>query len=94
MRRAKVDTNQKAVVADLRKAGCSVALLHQVGKGVPDIVVGIAGINHLFEIKNPETRGKLNPDQVRWHEAWNGSVFTVTSAEEALRCMGMEHRNG
>jgi hypothetical protein len=41
--RAKVDTNQKSIVAALRKCGFQVAHLHQLGKGVPDILVGASG---------------------------------------------------
>jgi hypothetical protein len=40
-RASKVDANQREVVAALRGAGASVQLLHAVGEGCPDLLVGI-----------------------------------------------------
>jgi hypothetical protein len=45
---AKVDANQAAVVAALRKIGASVQPLHGVGAGVPDLLVGFQGRNWLI----------------------------------------------
>lgn len=86
--RAKVDANQKTIVKDLRDLGCTVALLHAVGKGVPDLLVGRDGKNWLLEVKNLKGRGrKLTDPQVEWHKVWRGSVLTVTSTEDAVRQM-------
>ena len=54
MRAAKVDANQVEIVEELRKAGCTVQHLHQVGKGCPDILVGYMHMNILMEIKDGE----------------------------------------
>lgn len=92
MRRARVDDNQKEIVADLRKVGCTVEHLHTVGKGVPDLLVGYAGKNHLLEVKDgnkPPSARRLTPDQELWHAGWRGNVFTVTSTADALVCMGI-----
>ena len=87
-RAAKVDANQVAIVAGLRKLGCSVQPLHAVGGGVPDLLVGYGARNYLLEVKNLEGRGKkLTPDQVDWHDAWRGSVYTVCSLEDAIKVM-------
>ena len=59
-----------------------------VGKGCPDILVGRNGMNYLIEIKDgnkPKSAQKLTPDQVEWHEKWNGSVVVINSAEQALK---------
>jgi hypothetical protein len=42
-RAAKVDINQKEIVAYLRKIGASVAVMSAVGQGFPDLVVGWRG---------------------------------------------------
>lgn len=87
MRAAKIDANQNEIVEALRKIGCSVQILSSVGKGCPDILVGKNGINYLIEIKDgnkPKSAQKLTPDQVEWHEKWNGSVVVVSSAEMAI----------
>lgn len=74
-RAASVDDNQKQVVAAFRKFGCSVQILSDVGKGVPDLMVGHSGVNHLVEIKDgakPASKRKLTPDQQEWHRLWKG----------------------
>jgi hypothetical protein len=51
-RAAKVDANQREVVAALRGAGASVQLLHAVGEGCPDLLVGYKGLTMLLEVKD------------------------------------------
>ena len=50
--KARVDSNQKDIVSQLRKIGCSVLHTHQLGKGAPDIIVGYDLRNYLVEIKD------------------------------------------
>jgi hypothetical protein len=86
-RRRKVDANQAELVRDLRQIGCSVALLHMVGGGVPDLLVGIGGRNYLVEVKDgskaPSAR-KLTPAQVEFHRDWRGSVHVLSTRSQAL----------
>ena len=88
MRRAsKVDANQKAVVAALVKIGCTVQHLHAVGEGCPDLLVGYHGKNYLIEIKDgakPPSKRKLTPDQVEWHDKWQGQKAIAESEEGAI----------
>lgn len=90
MRAAKIDANQNEIVNALRKAGCSVQILSNVGKGCPDIVVGFSGLNLMMEIKDgnkPKSAQKLTDDQVKWHQDWNGTVVVVNSVEQALQAV-------
>lgn len=84
---AKVDANQAELVRVLRAAGASVQLLHAVGKGCPDLLVGIRGVNVLAEVKDgakvPSAR-VLTPDQVLWHRRWRGQVAIIESPADAL----------
>jgi len=93
-RRSKVDANQPEVVAALRKAGCTVQSLAAVGKGVPDIMVGRAGVTYLLEIKDgakPPSARKLTPLEASWAAAWTGGpLATVKSVEEALLAVGLK----
>jgi len=61
--------------------GATVQLLHTVGHGCPDAVVGYGGVNYLIEIKDgnksPHQR-KLTPDEQAWHDDWCGQVAVVT----------------
>ena len=93
MRAAKIDANQTEIVAALRAAGANVQSLAGVGKGVPDLLVGIAGKLALFEVKDGKkvkSAQKLTPDQVEWHKKWEGyPVCLVDGPESALRMLGV-----
>lgn len=102
-RRAKPDAGQPAIVAALRAVGCSVEVLSDVGRGVPDLLVGRADRNYLLEVKSPmadtpsglSRKGASNRHQIdlndlerAWHNAWRGPVSVVRSVDEALRAVG------
>ena len=92
MRACKVDENQADIVDALRKCGCSVSLLHKVGGGVPDLIVGRAGFNYLLEVKDgnkPKSAQKLTDDQIDWHNKWLGQKAVVNSVEAALAIVGI-----
>lgn len=87
-RAAKIDANQPDIVEALRRCGATVQPLHTVGQGVPDLLVGFRGQTLLLEVKDgakPPSERKLTPDQVRWHEAWDGHpVYVVRDVTEAV----------
>ena len=83
-----VDANQARIVAALRAAGATVTLLHEVGGGCPDLLVGFRGQNFLLEVKNPETKGFLTESQYQWHDAWRGWAMVVENETEALVAVG------
>lgn len=88
MRRApKIDANQRIITAALRQAGCTVATLYSSGHdhsaGLPDLLIGRAGINYLAEVKVPKE--KLNTVQREWHSAWRGAVMIWYGIEDAIR---------
>ena len=87
MIRARVDANQAALVKLFRRIGFSVQHLHAVGKGVPDLMLGARGVNHLVEVKDgskaPSAR-LLSPAQVAWHAEWRGQAVVIESEESAL----------
>jgi len=57
MARYKHDTNQAEIVAALTAAGACVAILSNVGQGVPNLSIGWHGAIFLLELKNPDGRG-------------------------------------
>ncbi len=86
-RAARTDANQSQIVQGLRDAGCTVAVLSGVGRGVPDIIAGIRGRNWFFEIKDgakPPSARKLTPDEAAWFATWRGQANVVESLQEAL----------
>lgn len=83
MRRGhRVDANQAEIVEALRAAGRTVQVISQVGKGCPDLAVGLQGRTFLLEVKVPGA--KLTEDERRWHLAWRGQVAVVTTPQEAI----------
>lgn len=91
MRAAKVDDNQRAVVAALRGVGATVMHLHRVGMGCPDLCVGWRGVNYLIEVKDggkAPSAQKLTLMQEEWHGAWKGQAIVVNSPEAALEAIG------
>ena len=94
MMAAKVDANQGEIVDALRGHYCSVALLHRVGGGVPDLLVGYQGRNILMEVKDgakPASQQKLTGPQVEFHAAWRGAnIHIVRNTEEALNAAGVQ----
>ena len=93
MRAAKIDANHEQIVSALRAAGASVQSLANVGKGVPDLLVGFQGKTLLMEVKDgrktPSAR-RLTEDQLKWHGAWNGGPLAVVDGvDAALRMLGV-----
>ena len=84
MRAKRVDINQKAIVEHLRGMGASVFHLHEVGKGCPDLLVGINGMTYLVEVKK-DAKASFTTQQVEFQGNWKGSqVIRINSVEEAI----------
>ena len=91
-RAARVDDNQREIVEELRRVGCSVWSLAGVGKGFPDLAVGFRGRNLFLEVKDgskPPCKRKLTPDEEAFHASWRGHVAVVESVEDALKIVGV-----
>ena len=80
-RAARVDANQAAIVAALRKMGASVQPLHTIGKGCPDLLIGWRGKNLLAELKFDSS---FTMDQLKWKTEWRGNCTTLHSVDEAI----------
>ena len=54
-----------------------------------DLLVGYGGRTYLLEVKNPEGKNRLEPDQVKFIDDWPGSpVSVVHNPNEALVAIG------
>ena len=94
---ARKDDNQDEIVAALRAVGATVQTLHQLGRGVPDLLVGWRGVNLLLEVKDGNkipSKRRLTEDEAKWHDAWRGQVATVNSVDEALALLRVRVRDG
>ena len=85
MRIARVDANQKSIVAALRKIGARVLHLHRVGGGCPDLLACYRGRNVLLEVKLPGE--KPNAKQIAFHAEWGGELHIVQSPQEAIAAL-------
>lgn len=84
MRAKRVDINQKAIVEQLRSMGVSVFHLHEVGKGCPDLLVGMNDVTYLVEIKK-DAKATFTPQQIEFQGNWKGSpVIRINNTEEAI----------
>ena len=83
----KVDPNHKSIVEGLRALGASVQSIAAVGRGCPDLLVGIGKRNFVLEVKDgakfPSQR-KLTIAEEEWQRGWRGQVNTVHSLDEAI----------
>ena len=87
-RAAKVDANHRTIVAAFKALGCTVQSLAAVGKGVPDLLVAFANLNHLVEIKDGrkvKSARKQTPAQVVWASTWRAPRHLVESVEDVQR---------
>lgn len=82
MKHGRRDANHQEVKDAFLGLGCSVADTADVGNGFPDLVVGIAGVNALVEVKT--LTGDHTPEQERFYSEWRGSHYTVRSRGQAV----------
>jgi hypothetical protein len=80
------DANQAEIVKALRSIGAGVVDLHDVGHGVPDLLVAYHGETVLMEVKTPT--GRLRKLQREFRAIWPGRVYLVRSIDEALEAIG------
>lgn len=89
MRIKKADANQREIMKLCRQIpGVSVVTIHEVGKGIGDILLGYRKINYLIEIKNPamvKSQKKLTAAEVKFHDKWNGQIAIIESIEDILK---------
>ena len=76
----------------LRKLGCTVQSISNIGGGCPDLLVGYRCVNYLLELKDPcqpKSGRELTIYEKEWHTIWNGQVCTVETLNDACRVLGI-----
>ena len=96
-KRARIDDNQREIVAALRAVGAQVQSLATIGDGCPDILVywkdrtfTYDGL-HLMEIKDgakPPSKRRLTPAEADFATRW--PVEVVCNVREALAVIGID----
>lgn len=86
-RAARRDKNESGIVEMLKAIpGLSIAVVNH--KAIPDLILGWQDQNYLIEIK--DKAGKLTPDQVEFHQAWNGQIAICRTLEEVLEVLNIK----
>lgn len=84
----RVDGTHKAIIDALRKVGCAVYSLADLGDGMPDLLIGFQGQTYLAEVKDgrkPPSARAFTSDQRAWLLNWRGGpVVLLTSADAAI----------
>lgn len=83
----RVDGNHLEICHTLRKGGLSVFSTASLGDGFTDAVTGFRRRNYLVEIKDGARKWKLTPEQVRFHEEWQGEIVILDSIQAAIDWM-------
>lgn len=85
----KVDTNHAEIVKFFREKGATVLDLSRVGKGCPDILVGINNRMALVEIKKND-KAKYTDDQVKFMQGWKGGTISrIQDIDGATRLINL-----
>lgn len=90
--RPRKDSNHQEIVDALELAGATILDMAGLGRGAPDLGVGLRGQNFFLEIKDSlksPSRRRLTRDEKVFHQTWRGQIDTVSTKEEALKAVGL-----
>jgi len=85
-RAAKVDDNQKEIVALFRNLGWTVLIISQL-KNCCDIIVSKSGRTVAIEIKDgakPPSARKLSDGEIKFRDAWQGEYSLVICDNDVI----------
>lgn len=89
--KARKDGNHTELARHFEALGCSVVELPHAGvAGFPDLVCGVVGVNHLVELKNPETaygRAGLSSTQRIFNRDWRGAPMVAVSSVDEVTAL-------
>ena len=85
-KRGRVDKTQADIVMALRAAGAKVAILSNVGGGIPDLAVCFN--SRLIFVECKSKGGRMTEEEQEFYNQWQDCTVVVYSAEEALEVIG------
>ena len=80
MKHGRRDGNHSDVAKWYRELGCTVFDLADVGLGCPDLLIGIAGVTCIVEVKMPD--GTLTPAQQTFLAGWRGGEVAIVRTQD------------
>lgn len=94
-RAAKVDDNQKEVVAALRKLGWTVLIISQL-KNCCDLFISKNGRTIAVEVKDgkkPPSSRKLSEGEKKFMESWQGEYALIETLDDINKLKAKELQN-
>jgi hypothetical protein len=82
MKHGRRDSNHTDVVKWYRDLGCSVFDLADVALGCPDLLVGMAGVTCIVEVKSAD--GTLTGLQKTFLAGWRGGEVTIVRTQDEV----------
>jgi hypothetical protein len=82
----RVDRTQNCLVKKFRALGAKVLILSDVGRGVPDLVLGVGDKLFFVEVKDgakPPSGRRLTEDEEKFFKEWPLFCHIVSTEEEA-----------
>ncbi len=73
------DANHESLAGVYLSLGCSCVDTAALGGGIPDAMIGCAGISDWVEFKSED--GKLAPAQETFHRDWRGSPIWIVRSQ-------------
>ncbi|WKZ71121.1 MAG: hypothetical protein QY331_07635 [Melioribacteraceae bacterium] len=87
-RRKRKDNNHNEIQTKLAKLpAVSVVDISNFGNGIGDLLVGYAGKNFLFEIKNPNKKITYTSAEEVFRRSWFGNHYKIQSFDEACNIL-------
>lgn len=81
----RTDANHRQIVGVFRNMGASIIDLSGVGKGCPDLCIGINNVSIFVEIKSSE-KATYTIRQKEFMESWKGGpIARIDSVDSAIR---------
>lgn len=84
-----MDTNHASIIRTLKRCGCRVLSLHQLGGGVPDLLIHFNNGNYLLEVK--DTHGQLRDSQREFMRRWP-NVYVVRTTNDVVSLLNKLRR--
>ena len=76
------DEVSKSIISTFLQQGAKVADLQDVGRGIPDLLIGVNG--HMAWVEMKSAKGKYTEPQIKFKEQWSGYIYECRSDIEAI----------
>lgn len=86
--RSRKDANHNEIAKTFVDLGCTVFDCHTLRGGIGDLIIGVAGVTALIEVKDGSkspSRRRLTPAEATIHTTWRGRIDIIETVDDAIR---------